>query len=135
MSAGIPLSDGDRWDWLISLCEAGLKKLKGGESSVVITCSALKRKYRDIFRLASWYDRRVQVHFIFLSTSETVLKERVKRRKAHLMKESMVQSQLSDMELPDEDEEQDVLFFDVSGSEEVVNDEVVRAVLSYQGKR
>ncbi|KAK8042019.1 thermoresistant gluconokinase [Apiospora rasikravindrae] len=47
MRNGIPLTDADRWDWLTLLREESLRQLAKGNESVVLTCSALKRKYRD----------------------------------------------------------------------------------------
>ncbi|KAK6843154.1 glucokinase [Apiospora arundinis] len=52
MRNGIPLTDADRWDWLTLLREESLRQLSKGNESVVLTCSALKRKYRDVIRVA-----------------------------------------------------------------------------------
>ncbi|PQE14830.1 thermoresistant glucokinase family carbohydrate kinase protein [Rutstroemia sp. NJR-2017a WRK4] len=59
MSKGIPLTDADRWDWLTALREESLRRLTSGSDGVVLTCSALKRKYRDVIRVAPYYDRDV----------------------------------------------------------------------------
>lgn len=115
MAAGTPLNDGDRWDWLIVLREEAVKHLETGASGVVVTCSALKKKYRDVIRLASLNDHDVIVHFIYLRASEELLLSRVKARKGHYMKDSMVRSQFEALEEPTE-KEQDVLTVDVSGS-------------------
>jgi gluconokinase len=54
MRAGIPLENADRWDWLVSLCEAAVSALETEtDSGVVMTCSALKQNYRDVIRVAS----------------------------------------------------------------------------------
>lgn len=115
MGAGIPLNDGDRWDWLIVLREEAVKHLETGASGVVVTCSALKKKYRDVIRLASLNDHDVIVHFIYLRATEELLLSRVKARKGHYMKDSMVRSQFEALEEPTE-KEHDVLTVDVSGS-------------------
>jgi gluconokinase len=115
MKAGTPLNDGDRWDWLIVLREEAVKHLETGASGVVVTCSALKKKYRDVIRLASLNDHDVIVHFIYLRATEELLLSRVKARKGHYMKDSMVRSQFEALEEPTE-KENDVLTVDVSGS-------------------
>lgn len=115
MAAGIPLNDGDRWDWLIVLREEAVRHLESGASGVVVTCSALKKKYRDVIRLASLNDHDVIVHFIYLRASEELLMSRVRARQNHYMKDSMVRSQFEALEEPTE-KEQDVLTVDVSGT-------------------
>lgn len=115
MAAGIPLNDGDRWDWLIVLREEAVRHLESGAPGVVVTCSALKKKYRDVIRLASLNDHDVIVHFIYLRASEELLMSRVRARQNHFMKDSMVRSQFEALEEPTE-KEQDVLTVDVSGT-------------------
>jgi len=115
MAANIPLNDADRWDWLIVLREQAVKALEAGASGVVVTCSALKHKYRDVIRIASINDHDVLVHFIYLRASEELLISRVKARTDHYMKDTMVKSQMEALEEPDK-REQDVLSIDVSGS-------------------
>ncbi|KFY01426.1 hypothetical protein V490_00920, partial [Pseudogymnoascus sp. VKM F-3557] len=123
MATGTPLTDSDRWDWLTLLRSASLSALSPSSSSpspagVVVTCSALKRKYRDVMRVAPYHDPRVQVHFIFLCASEEVLLARVAGRKGHYMGANMVKSQLEVMEMPVG--ERDAVVIDVSvGKEEV----------------
>jgi len=123
MADGQPLTDADRWDWLISLREAAIATLKRDPSSagVIVTCSALKRKYRDVIRIASYHDARVRVHFVFLSASESLLMDRVRARKNHYMKDYMVHSQFESLETPQEDEI-DVLSVDASGNSREVQE-------------
>ncbi|RMX85158.1 hypothetical protein D0868_15369 [Hortaea werneckii] len=117
MREGTPLTDADRWDWLILLREEALKTL--GASSdlegVVVTCSALKRKYRDVFRLATYHNPDVLVHFVFLNASESLLMDRVRARQNHYMKDYMVRSQFESLEAPQKDET-DVLSVEASGT-------------------
>jgi gluconokinase len=115
MAAGIPLTDADRWDWLIRLKEAALDQLDAGVPAAVLTCSALKRKYRDVIRVARLDDHDVRVHFIYLRANEELLLQRVNGRSGHYMKSSMVKSQLQSLEEPKE-KERDVFSVDVSGS-------------------
>lgn len=117
MAQNIPLADADRWDWLITLREAAAARLSPSTSSttrahdgVVVTCSALKHKYRDVMRIAAYNNNSVLVHFIYLRADEQVLLKRVQARTGHYMKSSMVQSQIDQLEEPDAQEQQkDVL--------------------------
>ena len=103
-------------DWLILLCEEVLTNLKlSGSNGVIVTCSALKRKYRDVLRMATYLHPDILVHFVFLSASETLLLGRVRARKGHYMKDYMVRSQLQSLETPPSDES-DVLTIDASGT-------------------
>ena len=116
MATGQPLTDADRWDWLVLLREEALKALSSqGTSGVIVTCSALKRKYRDVMRVASYHHPAIRVHFIFLRASEAVLMDRVRARQNHYMKDYMVHSQFESLEAPTE-EEDDVLAVDASGT-------------------
>jgi gluconokinase len=124
MSNGTPLTDADRWDWLTTLRDESVHRISAGCDGVVLTCSALKRKYRDVIRVAAYFDRSVLVHFIFLDASEPVLLDRVSRRQNHYMGADMVHSQFDILERP-LDNEKDVITIDVSRS----IDEVKAAVL------
>lgn len=106
MSAGIPLNDEDRWDWLILLRDQALVNLKNGSKGVVVTCSALKKKYRDVIRTARLYDEDpdANVHFLYLRADKQTLLARVRARQGHYMKDDMVESQFAALEEPDEAE-------------------------------
>jgi len=108
MAQNIPLTDGDRWDWLGALREESLRQLQTSDN-VVVTCSALKHKYRDVMRVASVESRDVDVHFIYLKVDEETLKDRVAHRQGHYMKDSMVHSQMAALEEPDLSQEPDVI--------------------------
>lgn len=127
MANGIPLSDTDRWDWLIALREESMKRLGTGSQGVVLTCSALKRKYRDVIRVAHYFSTDVLVHFVYLHAPEEVLLQRVGARKGHYMSANMVHSQFSILEPPAK-EEIDVISVDVSGSIEDVEREALKRV-------
>ncbi|TGJ86936.1 hypothetical protein E0Z10_g1822 [Xylaria hypoxylon] len=114
MANGIPLTDADRWDWLTLLREESLRQLATGAEGVVLTCSALKRKYRDVIRVAPYFSHDVLVHFIYLHAPESVLLERVGLRQGHYMGANMVRSQFEILEPPTA-EETDVISIDVSG--------------------
>jgi gluconokinase len=114
MANNIPLTDADRWDWLILLRDRAVAALGSGATGVVLTCSALKRKYRDVIRVAAYNDSNVMVHFIYLSATQELLLQRVSGRVGHYMKDSMVKSQFEALEPPAADEK-DVVSVDVSG--------------------
>ncbi|KAL1644792.1 hypothetical protein SLS58_004257 [Diplodia intermedia] len=117
MGNGIPLTDADRWDWLILLREQAVRELETGASGVVVTCSALKKKYRDVIRVASYNNVKVLVHFVYLQATEEMLMARVRARPGHYMKDNMVRSQFESLEEPDQEElSKDVLAVDVSGT-------------------
>ncbi|CAA9958744.1 hypothetical protein CFE70_002257 [Pyrenophora teres f. teres 0-1] len=127
MAAGIPLNDEDRWDWLILLRDQALTKLKHGSKGVVVTCSALKKKYRDVIRTARLYDEdpNANVHFVYLRSDKETLLARVRARKGHYMKDAMVESQFAALEEPDETEckqLKDVEIIEVKGSIQDVQD-------------
>jgi len=127
MSKGIPLTDADRWDWLTCLREESLSRLDGGAHGVVLTCSALKRKYRDVIRVAPYYSHNVRVHFVYLHAPEAVLMARVQARKGHYMGANMVRSQFGILEAP-KASETDVISVDVSGSLEHVEQDALAKI-------
>ncbi|SPN96763.1 related to thermoresistant gluconokinase [Cephalotrichum gorgonifer] len=129
MANGTPLTDADRWDWLTALREESLRQIRGGSSGVVLTCSALKQKYRDVIRVAGYFDRSLLIHFIYLSAPESLLLARVEARQDHYMGANMVHSQLEALEPPGP-EESDVVSIDVSGTLEEVQREALSRVLS-----
>jgi gluconokinase len=118
MRSGHPLTDEDRWAWLETLRDASVGKLHEGNPGVIVTCSALKRRYRDVLRVAAYWDTDVKVHFLWLSARESVLAERVAMRKGHYMGKGMVRSQFETLEEPDS--EPDTVKVDVEGPVEEV---------------
>ncbi len=95
MSAGIPLTDDDRWPWLAQVGET-----LRGTAGHVVSCSALKKKYR----LAIVEAAQRPVTFIHLHGSRAVLQQRMRERKGHFMPSSLLDSQLAILEAPDPDE-------------------------------
>lgn len=92
MASGIPLSDEDRWPWLDRIGA----ELAKAEQGVVVSCSALKRIYRDRLRQAA----DAPLAFIFLDGSPAVLRDHMSRRTGHFMPVSMLDSQLATLESP-----------------------------------
>ncbi|KAL9040873.1 MAG: hypothetical protein Q9180_001641 [Flavoplaca navasiana] len=136
MASNTPLTDNDRWDWLIGLREAAVGRLTPSRKSamkphdgVVVTCSALKRKYRDVMRIAAYNDHSTLVHFIYLRLDEDTLMQRISARQGHYMKSTMVRSQMAALEEPDIQEQgRDVLEVDCVASLTEVQKKVVRTV-------
>ena len=100
MGAGIPLTDEDRYPWLRSLRDWMSEQARNGEAVSVVTCSALKRQYRDILREAEG-----RVVFIHLTPPHDVNLERMMARKGHYMKADMLASQIEILEDLQADEE------------------------------
>jgi gluconokinase len=119
MSSGIPLTDEDRWDWLTALREESVRQVQAGPVGVVLTCSALKQKYRDVIRVAGYRNRSLRIHFLYLSVTEELLLSRVRARQNHYMSADMVHSQVRILE-PPTCAEPDVISIDASGSLEEV---------------
>jgi gluconokinase len=98
MKAGIPLNDADRAPWLDAIGDWIDHQLGAGRSGV-ITCSALKRAYRD--RIAKG---RPQVSFVFIQLDQADVAARIASRKGHFMPPSLLASQFADLEPPGPDE-------------------------------
>lgn len=128
MRQGIPLTDADRWDWLTVLREESVRQLGTGAAGVVLTCSALKRKYRDVIRVAPYFAPNLHLHFLYLCAPEAVLLQRVAARQGHYMPAGLVHSQVAALEPPAPDET-DVVNVDVTGPVEQVQADVLATAL------
>jgi len=92
MRAGIALTDEDRAGWLARLGQ----ELAGHERGAVLTCSALKRDYRDRLRAA-----RPELRFVFLALTREEAERRVAERAAvHMFPASLVANQFATLESP-----------------------------------
>lgn len=109
-----------------------MRHLSDGARAVVVACSALKRKYRDVIRVAKYYNHSISIHFIFLDAPEEVLLKRVAKRKSHFMGVSMVQSQLESLERPAQDES-DVISIDASRTMQEVKEDALAEVRNNMG--
>jgi gluconokinase len=98
MSAGIPLDDTDRWPWLQRIAEWMSDRGREGTGGVV-TCSALKRRYRDALRTGS-----PDAFFVHLSGGRALIGDRMSHRTGHFMPTSLLDSQFDILEplQPDE---------------------------------
>jgi len=98
MRAGHPLDDEDRAPWLAAVAACIDEWRRQGEAGV-ITCSALKRQYRDVI-----IGRRTGVRLIYLEGSRELLAERLAARRGHFMPAGLLDSQLATLEPPAPDE-------------------------------
>ncbi|KAL4928814.1 uncharacterized protein BDV17DRAFT_298355 [Aspergillus undulatus] len=136
MASGIPLSDSDRWEWLAHIRGAVMDRLlrpSTTSAGVVVTCSALRRAYRDELRKLEYLlEDPVNVTFVHLAAGkedEGELKKRLvlrEKEEGHYMASGMVESQLEALESPVE--ERDVVVIDAAGEKGVVLGEVERIV-------
>jgi gluconokinase len=94
MRHGHPLTDADRWPWLETICAWMDERIEAGESAVV-TCSALRRAYRDKL-LAG----RPEARMIFLLTERETLAGHLTGRHGHFFPRYLLDSQLADLEVP-----------------------------------
>jgi gluconokinase len=118
MAAGTPLDDDDRWPWLRAI-GSWIGEQDG--RSAVITCSALKRAYRDLLR-----DGRPSVRFCELDADESLIGPRITARAGHYMPASLLPSQLATLE-PLEPDEPGV-HVSVAGTPEDVVRDALRAL-------
>ncbi len=94
MRRNVALDDGDRRPWLAALArEIGRWSADGRH--VVLACSALKRRYRDVLRQG-----RPEVRLIHLAGSEAMIRARLAQRTGHYMPASLLASQLAALEAP-----------------------------------
>jgi gluconokinase len=98
MRNGVPLDDDDRWPWLRTLA-AWIGEHEQAGKSVVVTCSALKRSYRDLLR-----DGHPSVWFAHVTADAEQIRDRVQRRTGHYMPPSLLDSQLATLEPLQDDE-------------------------------
>ena len=91
MRAGVALTDQDREPWLAALHEL----VRNADQPLVLACSALKSRYRDVIS-----GDLTDVSFVFLRGSFEEIKQRLERREGHYMPASLLQSQFDALEEP-----------------------------------
>ncbi|MGW7253339.1 gluconokinase [Streptomyces sp. NPDC054834] len=118
MAAGIPLGDADRWPWLdaIGAWAHGRAGLGG-----VVSCSALKRSYRDRLRAAA-----PGIVFVHLAGDRSLIEDRMTHRQGHFMPTALLDSQFATLEPLQADEAGVVV--DVSGGPEAITERAVTAL-------
>ena len=126
MRSGTPLSDADRLPWLRKIAEGIDGRRARGECGVV-TCSALRRSYRDIII----GDRR-DVVLVYLKGSRDLIHQRLIARHEHFMPVALLDSQFATLEEPTPDEHPIVV--DVGGKPVEIADVIVRRLEARQHK-
>ncbi len=116
MAAGHALTDDDRWPWLERVAGWIEEHVAAGRSGIV-TCSALKRSYRDVLR-------GPHVTFVFLDGTHDEIAARLAKRHGHYMPYSLLDSQFADLEPPSADER--ALRVDIGPSAAAQADTIVR---------
>jgi carbohydrate kinase (thermoresistant glucokinase family) len=99
MASGVPLDDDDRRGWLRGLA-AHLEQARRAGVGLVVSCSALKRAYRDVLRSGA-----PNVRFVYLKGPRPLLAQRLAHRQGHFMPPALLESQLATLEEPGPDEE------------------------------
>ncbi|MGG7100396.1 gluconokinase [Rhodococcus sp. 24CO] len=116
MATGHPLNDDDRWPWLDKIAQWITHHTDAGQPGIV-TCSALKRSYRDILRGEN-------VVFVHLAGSRDQIGQRLTARLDHYMPPSLLDSQISTLEPIDPDEQ--AIIIDVGGSPVEIVEDILR---------
>lgn len=117
MAAGVPLTDEDRRPWLRRTADV----LADAEGTIVVTCSALKRAYRDVLRAGA------DTTMAMLTIDPATARERVAGRRDHFMGVEMVTSQFAALEPPGPDE-RDVVCVSAAAPVDRVVDDVLAAI-------
>jgi gluconokinase len=120
ISHGIALTDSDRAPWLAAL-RAAIDKWNSERRNVVLACSALKRSYRNQLQAAG-------VQFIYLKGDYDLIAARLHFRHGHFATESILKSQLADLEEPD-----DAITIDVEKSPGEIVAEIVAKLTAVKG--
>jgi gluconokinase len=98
MTSGQPLDDADRAPWLEAI-GGWIDRWLAAGSHGVITCSALKRAYRDTLR-----EGRPGVEFVFLDLDQATIADRLEHRRGHYWPPKLLASQFADLQRPAPDE-------------------------------
>lgn len=118
MHGGTPLTDADRWPWLSKIA-AEIDGWRSRGESGVVTCSALKRTYRDIL-----IGDRPDVTLVYLRGSRELIQQRMAARHEHFMPVALLDSQFATLEEPGPDERPVVV--DIGGRPAEIVAEIVR---------
>lgn len=117
---GIPLTDSDRAPWLAALRQS-IEKWNAEGRKVVLACSALKRSYRKELQTGP-------VRFVYLKGDYDLLSRRLRSRQGHFASESILKSQLADLEEPE-----DAITVTVEKSPDEIVSEIIRKLEAVKG--
>jgi carbohydrate kinase (thermoresistant glucokinase family) len=118
MSAGHPLTDEDRWPWLRAIAAEIERKRAKGEN-IIVSCSALKRAYRDIL-VQGHHDVRI----VYLRGDRDLIARRLLARKGHFMPPGLLESQFKTLQEPADDEHP--LIVDIDSTVDEITDHILR---------
>ncbi len=127
MRSGHPLTDEDRWPWLEALA-AWIGEREAAAQSALVSCSALKRSYRDVLRHG-----HPSVWFAHLIAPTGVIEDRLEHRQGHYMPPSLLPSQLETLQPLDPDEPGAAI--EASGTPAEIVDEVLARLASDRPER
>ena len=120
MSAGTPLTDDDRWPWLHAIA-AVIDGWRAEGASGIVTCSALKRAYREIL-----VGGRADVRLVHLAGDKALIAARMAARKGHFMPTALLDSQFATLEPPGAEER--AIVVDISPGLEVLVAEIEKVI-------
>jgi carbohydrate kinase (thermoresistant glucokinase family) len=118
MKSGKPLTDADRRPWLESIA-GKIDAWRAQGQSGIVTCSALKRSYRNII-----VGNRSGVVLVYLKGSVALIRQRLAQRRGHFMPSTLLDSQFATLEEPSADERPIVV--DIGARPEEIVQEIVR---------
>lgn len=113
MRAGIPLTDADRAPWLEAL-RARIMAALDADTPLVLACSALRRRYRDVLRVDA------RVGYVYLHGDRATIAARSHARSGHFMPPGLLESQFAMLEEP-----ADALWVDVDQTPDAIVDEII----------
>jgi carbohydrate kinase (thermoresistant glucokinase family) len=122
MASGQPLTDEDRWPWLRAIA-AWIGEHRTAGTTCVVTCSALKRVYRDLVT----GDQRADVRLVYLRGDIALIEARLKSRTGHFMPPALLRSQFDALEEPRADEH--AITVSIDEVPEEIADDAIKALV------
>jgi gluconokinase len=122
MASGQPLADEDRWPWLRAIA-AWIAQHRAAGTTCVVTCSALKRRYRDLVT----DNQRTDVRLVYLKGDIDLVAARLKVRTGHFMPPALLRSQFDALEEPHADEQ--AIAVPIEETPEEIADAVITSLL------
>jgi gluconokinase len=121
MASGQPLTDEDRWPWLRAIA-AWIAEHRAAGTTCVVTCSALKRVYRDLVT----DNQRADVRLVYLKGGIDLIAARLQARTGHFMPPALLRSQFDALEEPRADEH--AIAVPIDAAPEEIADEAIKAM-------
>jgi carbohydrate kinase (thermoresistant glucokinase family) len=121
MRKGIALTDEDRFPWL-RVVAVEMQKWDEVNEKTVLSCSALKQKYRDIL------EERLLVHWVYLKGDKNLIRLRLENRKDHFMNPELLDSQFKDLEEPE-----GAITVDINSDSDKITAEILQRLTQLKG--